>query len=124
MSYTAVKKSMQYISLQQEGVAASFSPKHLGLKRGDSVARIICWKDKQEVYVPSNMHIAPVEHNYKDCRKAVKPLITEEYSTHMGYSDLIVRMVNNCSLASKPGKGLKLFIHFLDLTILSACILY
>jgi hypothetical protein len=34
------------------------------------------------------MHILPVEGNFKEGEKAVKPLITEDYTTHIGYDDL------------------------------------
>jgi hypothetical protein len=66
-----------------------------------------CWKDKQAIYMLSNMHIPPVEENFKECRKAVKPLVTEDYIIHMGYVDLSDRVANSCSIAKEPGNGQK-----------------
>jgi hypothetical protein len=45
--------------------------------------RAVCWKDRREVYVLSNMHIPPVEGNFKTEGKAIKPIIIEDYNTHM-----------------------------------------
>jgi hypothetical protein len=72
----------------------NFSPKELKMNKGDIVSmvkgtlRAVCWKDRREVYVLSNMHIPPVEGNFKTEGKATKPVITEDYNTHMGYVDL------------------------------------
>jgi hypothetical protein len=41
------------------------------------------------------MHMPLVEGNFKECRKAVKHLITEDYIIHMGYADLSDRVANS-----------------------------
>jgi hypothetical protein len=62
-------------------------------------------KDKQEVYVLSNMHILPATSNFKECGKAVKPLIIKDYTIHMSYIDLSDRMANSYSISKKTSKG-------------------
>jgi hypothetical protein len=107
-----------------------FSPKQLKTKRGCIVSRVkgtlraVCWKDKREVYVLSNMHISPVEGNFKLDGKAVKPCIIEDYNTHMGYDDLSDRMGNSYSISRRTWKWTKkLFFHLLDVTILNVYVL-
>jgi hypothetical protein len=86
--------------------------------------RAICWKDKREVYVLSNMHIPPVEGYFETERKAIKPVIIEDYNTHMGYVHLSDRMANSYNICRRTWKWTKkLFFHLLDLTILNAYIL-
>jgi hypothetical protein len=80
--------------------------------------RAVCWKNKQEVYVLSNMHIPPAEGNLKEGGKAVKSLIIEDYTTHM-----ICIGLKATALARKPGNGQKKPLHLLDLTILNSYIL-
>jgi hypothetical protein len=64
------------------------------------------------------MHILPVEDNFMEGEKAVKPLIIKDYITHMGYVDLSDRMANSYSISKKTSKcKKKLFLHLLDLTI-------
>jgi hypothetical protein len=53
------------------------------------------------------MPIPPTESNFKEAGKAVKPLIVEDYTTHMGYIDLNDRMQTAIALARKPGSGPK-----------------
>jgi hypothetical protein len=68
----------------RQGIPLDFSPKQLKIIKGHTVSRLkgtlraICWKDKREVYVLSNMHILPAEGNFKLDGKAVKPCITED----------------------------------------------
>jgi hypothetical protein len=111
----------------RKGMPLDFSPKQLKMKKGDTVSRVkgtlraVCWKDKREVYVLSNMHFPPVEGNFKLDGKALKPCITD---THMGYVDLSDRMANSCSISRRTWKWMKkLFFHLLDLTILNAYVL-
>jgi hypothetical protein len=114
----------------RKGMPSEFSPKHLKMKKGDIVSRVkgtlraVCWKDKREVYVLSNMHIPPAEGNFKFEGKAVKPSIIEDCNTHMGYVDLNDRMANSYSISRRTWKWTKkLFFHLLDLTVLNAYIL-
>jgi hypothetical protein len=109
----------------------NLNPEHLLLERGDTVSRVwggltaVRWKDKQEVYVPSNTHIPPAEDNLKEGGRAVKRLIVEDYTTHIGYVDSSDRMANSYSVSKKTWKWMeKLFFHLLDLTILNSYILY
>jgi hypothetical protein len=106
-----------------------FSPKQLKMKKGDTVSRVkgtlraVCWKDKGEVYVLSNMHIPPVEGNFKLDGKAVKLCIIEDYNTHMAYVDLSDQMANRYTISRTWKWTKKLFFHLLDLTILTAYVL-
>jgi hypothetical protein len=60
------------------------------------------------------MDILPAEGNFKEDGKAVKLLIIEDYSTHMGYVDLSDKMTNSCSISKKTWKWTKeLFFHLL-----------
>ena len=118
------------VRYNRKGMPSNFSPKQLKLKKGDIVSRVkgslraVCWKDKRDVYVLSNMHIPPVEGNFKVDGKAVKPLIIEDYNTHMGYVDLSDRMANSYNISRRTWKWTKkIFFHLLDLSILNAYIL-
>jgi hypothetical protein len=77
------------------------SLKHLQLERGDTVSRVqgnlmtARKKAKQRVYVPSNLLLPPAEGNFKEGGKAVKPLIIEDYTSHISYVDFSYRMVNS-----------------------------
>lgn len=53
------------------------------------------------------MHIPPVEENFKECRKAVKPLVTEDYIIHLGYVDLSDRVAYSYRIAREPGNRQK-----------------
>jgi hypothetical protein len=114
----------------RKGMPSNFSPKDLKMKKGDIVSRVkgtlraVCWKDKRDVYVLSNMHLPPVEGNFKAEGRAIKPAIIEEYNTHMGYVDLSDRMANSYNICRRTWKWTKkLFFHLMDLTILNAYIL-
>jgi hypothetical protein len=50
------------------------------------------------------MHIPPVEVNFKEDGKAVKPLITEDYPTHIDYAALSDRITNSYSISKKTSK--------------------
>jgi hypothetical protein len=89
--------------------------------RGNS--RAVCWKKKREVYALSKMNIPPAEGNVREDGIAVKPLIIEDSTTHMGYVDLSDKMANSYSINRKSWKCTKkLFFHQLDLTILNSYI--
>jgi hypothetical protein len=76
------------------------------LKRGDSVCRLqgnlraASWKNKQEMYILSNMHIPPAEGSFGEGGKAVKPLIIKDCTFHMGL-DLSDKMVNSYSMSKR-----------------------
>jgi hypothetical protein len=114
----------------RKGMPSDFGPKQLKIKKGDIVSRVkgtlraVCWKNKREVYVLSNMHIPPAEGNFMSAGKAVKPSTIEYYNTHMGYVDLSDRMAKSYSINRRTWKWTKKFFFLLlDLTVLKAYIL-
>ena len=83
-------------------------------------------KDKRDVYVFTNMHTPPVAGNFCDkSGHAIKPCVTEDYNTHMGYVDKSDRMVNSYRIARRTWKWTKkLFFHLTDTAILNAFLLH
>ena len=83
-----------------------FGPKQLKLKRGDVRVRTrggltaLVWKDRQEVYMLTNMDPPPAEGNFcDDSNRHVKPHIVEQYNRHMGYVDNSDHMANSYSMS-------------------------
>ena len=73
-------------------MTCDFGPKELKLKRGDVRFKtrggltVLAWKDRQEVYMLTNMDPAPVEGNFcDDSNRLVKHHIVEWYNQHVGY---------------------------------------
>ena len=69
-----------------------FGPKQLKSKRGDIRVRTrggltaLIWKDRQEVYMLTNMDSPPTEGNFcDDSNCPMKPNILEQYNRHVGY---------------------------------------
>jgi hypothetical protein len=68
-------------------------------RKGDIVTRVrghlsVHWKDKPDVYVPTNMHTSPLGGNFRDeAGHAVKPHVVEDYNAHMGFVDKSDKMV-------------------------------
>ena len=97
-----------------------FGPKQLKLKRGDVSMRVrgglttLVWKDRQEVYMLTNMDPPPAEGNFCDnSNRPVKPHIVEQYNRHMGYVDNSDRMANSYSMSRCTFKWTtKLFSSF------------
>ena len=108
-----------------------FGPKNLKLGRGDVRVRTwgsltaLVWKDRQEVYMLTNMDQPPAEGNFFDNKnRPVKPRIVRRYNWHMGYVDSSDRMANSYSISRHTFKWTtKLFFHLLDLTVLNSWIL-
>jgi len=107
-----------------------FGLKNLKLKRGDVRVRTrggltaLVWKDRQEVYMLTNMDQPPAEGNLCDRNHPVKPHIVKRYNWHMGCVDNSDRMANSYSISRHTFKWTtKLFFHLLDLTILNSWIL-
>ncbi|GLV40963.1 hypothetical protein CBL_08537 [Carabus blaptoides fortunei] len=105
--------------------------KGIEAKKGDIVSRVrdnlsaVCWKDKREVYILTNMHASPAEGNFRDDHSnALKPHCIENYNIHMGYVDKSDRMANSYSIARRTWKRTKIFFHITDMTILNAFILH
>ena len=110
------------------GMPKDISSRAMKAKKGDITTRvggnqsIVCWKDKRDVYVLTNMHTPPGEGNfYDESGHAVKPHVTEDYNAHMGYVDKSDRMANSNGTARRTWKWTKkLFFHLTDMTILNA----
>jgi hypothetical protein len=107
----------------------NFSPRVLKLKRGEISVQAkgnltVCWKDKREVYMLSNIHPSPAQGQVMDdSGRSIKPKIVEDYNTHMGYVDMSDRMANSYSICRRTWKWTKkLFFHLLDLSVLNAFI--
>jgi hypothetical protein len=50
--------------------------------------RAVCWKDRRDVYVLTNMHSPSVEGNSTDeTGHALTPRIIEDYSANKGFVD-------------------------------------
>ena len=83
-----------------------FGPQKLKLKRGDIRVKTrggltaLVWKDRQEVYMLTNMDPPPAEGNFcDDSNCPVKPDIVERYNRHMGYVDNSDHMANSYSMS-------------------------
>ena len=108
-----------------------FGPKQLKLKRGDVRVQTrgglntLVWKDRQVVYMFTNMDPPPAEGNFCDDRNCpVKPHIAERYILHMDYVDNSDHMASSYSMSQHIFKWTtKLFVHLLDLTVLNSWIL-
>ena len=97
-----------------------FGPKQLKLKRGDVRVRTrggltaLVWKDRQEVYVLTNMDPPSAEGNFcDDSNRPVKPHIMGRYNRQMGYIDSSDCMANSYSMSRHTFEWTtKLFFHF------------
>ena len=89
----------------RKDMSSDFGPKKLKLTKGDIRVRtrgnltVLAWKDRQDVYMLTNMDLLPEEGNFcDDSKRAVKPQIMARYSRHMGYVDISDRMANSYSM--------------------------
>ena len=49
--------------------------------------RAVRWKDRQDVFILTNMHAPPVEGNFtEESGKAIRRVV-EDYNTHMAFVD-------------------------------------
>jgi len=72
----------------------------------------------------TNMDPPPAEGNFFDnSNHPTKPHIVERYKRHMGYVNNSDRMANSYSMSQHTKWTMKLFFHFLDLTVLNSWIL-
>ena len=90
-------------------------PKSLKMKSGDIATRVmgtlraVRWKDKQDVYILTNMHAPPVEGNFTDeSGQALKPRVVEDYNACMGFVDKAGRMLNSYGIARRKWKWAKI----------------
>ena len=84
------------------------------MKRGDiatqvrGTLRAVCWKDRQDVYILTNMHAPPVEGNFtQESGQAIKPCVVEDYNAYMGFVDKSDRMVNSYRIVRRTWKWTK-----------------
>jgi hypothetical protein len=84
----------------------NLGPKALKLKKGDILCKMkvdtsaVCWKDKREVYLLTNMHKPPASGRFMDEEDNVpKPLCIESYNRNMGFVDMSGEMVNSYSIS-------------------------
>ncbi|GFU54698.1 piggyBac transposable element-derived protein 4 [Trichonephila clavipes] len=101
------------------------------MKKGDLSVKFgcgmtaMCWKDKKEVFMLSNMHDPDMSTSTLCNDRCEKPGLLTSYNTNMGFVDLSDRMANSYTFGRKTLKWTKkLFFHLLDLTVLNAFILY
>jgi len=116
----------------RRGMPRDIGPKSLKMKRGDIRTRVrgnlraVCWKDRWDVYILTNMHAPSVEGNFTDeSGQTVKPRVVEDYNAYMGFVDKLDRMVNSYEIARRTWKWTKkLFFHLTDMTILIAFLIH
>jgi len=85
----------------------------------------LVWKDRREVYMLPNMDPPSAEGNFcDDNNRPMKPNTVERYNRHKGYVDNSDHMANSYSMSRCTFKWTtKLFLRFLDLTVLNSWIL-
>jgi len=98
--------SCRTVQPNRKDMPCDFGPKQLKLKRGNIWVRTrgglttLVWKDRQEVYVLTNINPPPAEGNFcDDSNCPLKPHIMEQYNWHMGYVDSSDRMANSYSMS-------------------------
>ena len=86
------EKILWHSSTKQVGNASRLWAKDLKLKEGGIIhkvkagTRAVCWKDKSEVHLPSNMQNPPPSGHFVDEeRNASKPLCIESYNKSIGF---------------------------------------
>ncbi|GFQ69598.1 piggyBac transposable element-derived protein 4 [Trichonephila clavata] len=126
-------------------------PKNLApckMKQGDLAVKFcngmtaMCWKDKRQVYMLTNMHSprnefiiderkrflkkidGDVSESEKDRLSTTKPKIVADYNKHMGYVYLGDRMASTYTFARRTRKWTKkLFFSLIDIAVLNAFLL-
>lgn len=85
-----------------------------------------CRGTKCNIHILWNIHDGPIAGNfYNTKKKAMKPWIVMDYSSHKGYMDKGDRMANSYSICHHILKWTeKLLFSLLDLAILNSCILF
>lgn len=67
----------------------------------------MCWKDKREVYLPTNMNLPASGHFVDEEGKASKPVCIKSYAKSMGFVDLSDMKANSYRTSLKTWNGLK-----------------
>ena len=101
------------------GMPRDIGPKYLKMERGDiatqarGTLRPVRWKDRQDVYILTNMHAPPGEGNFtQESGQAIKPHVGEDYTAYMGFADKSDRMVNSYGIARRTWKWTKKMFFF------------
>jgi len=83
-------------------------PKQLKMERGDVRVRTrgrltaLVWKDRQEVYMLTNMDPPPAEGNFcYASNRPMKPHFLRRYNRHMGYVDNPDHMANSYLISQR-----------------------
>jgi hypothetical protein len=98
----------------RRGMPEDIGPKLPKMNRGDIATCItgnlkaVCWIDRHDVYILTNMHAPPVASNFtEESGHAIKPHVVEDYNTYMGFVDKSDRMVNSYGTAQRTWKWMK-----------------
>jgi len=93
------------VRLNRKDMPSDFEPKKLKLTKGDIRVRtrgnltVLAWKDRQDVYMLTNMDLLPEEGNFcDDSKRAMKPQIVAWYNRHMSYVNISDSMANSYSI--------------------------
>jgi hypothetical protein len=80
--------------------------------KGHTVTRVkgnlsvVCWKDKRDVYVLTNMHSPSVDCNFRDeSGNAIKPRVIKDYNAHKDFVDKSDRMETAMEFLRGHGNG-------------------
>jgi len=78
----------------RRGMLRDTGPRYQKIKRADiatqvrGTLRAVRWKDRQDVYILTNMHAPPVEGNFtQESGQATKPRAVEDYNANMRFVD-------------------------------------
>ena len=84
----------------------------------------MCWKDKRQIYLLTNMNLPASGHFVDKEGKASKSVCIKSYAKSMGFVDLSDMMATSHSISYRTWNGLKiLFILLPGLTILNTIII-
>lgn len=107
--------------------------KTLKLKKVDIICKAkwqnkkaVCWKDKKQLYLLTNMHNPPPTGHFVEGKENVsKPPHSESYNNSTGFDDMSYMTVNSYSISCDMQKWPKnLFFHLADLTIQNTSIIH
>jgi hypothetical protein len=97
----------------RQGMPTDCGLKKLKLWKGDIVCKVkgstsaVCWKDKRQVYLLTNMNLPASGHFVGEEGKASKPVCIKSYNKSVGFVDLSDMMANSYSISLKTWNGLK-----------------
>jgi len=96
----------------RRGMPQDIGPKSLKMERGDIATRVrgtlwaVRWKDRQDVYILTNMTAPPVEGNFtKESGQAIKSRVVEDYSAYVGFVDSQTEWSTAMELPAEHGSG-------------------